>query len=872
MNLTPVRLENYVPLPYLISTAHLTFWLAPNLTRVESSLVVRPSPSWNGDALHLTGENLELLSVHIDGKLSDITPDGDTLVIPSFNSVQTIKITTAIAPQLNTELDGLYWVNGTFCTQNEPEGFRKITYFLDRPDNLTVFTTTLIAPESDYPILLSNGNLSESIRQPDGHLQVTWTDPYPKPSYLYAVVAGKFDVIQDHFVTSSGRSILLEIYSELGYSNRCTYAMGALQRAMAWDEVHYGREYDLDRFMIVAIDSFNMGAMENKGLNIFNSAYILADPRTATDTDYMNIEGVVAHEYFHNWTGNRVTCRDWFQLTLKEGLTVYRDQEFSADTNSRGVKRISDVRIMKESQFTEDAGPMSHPIQPKTYLEINNFYTSTVYNKGAEVIRMMALLAGNTGFREGTDLYFERHDGQAVTTENFIRAIEDAAGIDLTLFRRWYHQAGTPEVTVTPEFSGTQLTHFRFDQKCQVAPDGSQPAPFVIPIKMGLYQPDGQAISFSINSGPLQNETTVILTDSTHRVSIQSQELSPTPSLLRNFSAPVRISYPYSESQFITLLGHDSDPINKCDAAQKLFEGTILRHYNSPESMAISAEMGASIRRVITDTRLDPAVAASCLQIPSINHLLDQVDEFPIESIVSAQKAFTALISDQFLPEIRDRYHALRDDSDYAPTPSQIARRRLKNTLLSLVSESPEGAHMAESQFNTATNMTDLFAGLVAAINSPTNDDLRETCVNQFFDDWKSEPLVINKWLAAQAARSQPGTLGTVVRLMNHPIYNRLVPNQFRALVGTFSNNLPHFHRKDGTGYQYVAQQLIELDPYNPQIAARVALAFQRTARCDLHRRVTIDQILASILIQPGISKNLYEVVSKIKGSYNLTQ
>ncbi len=872
MNLTPVRLESYTPLPYLINTAHLTFQLDPNRTLVESILVVEPSPSWNGEPLHLTGENIELLSVHIDGEITTPATEGDTLVIPSFNSIQTIKIVTAIAPKLNTELDGLYWTNGTFCTQNEPEGFRKITYFLDRPDNLTVFTTTLIAPEVDYPYLLSNGNLSSSIRKPNGDLHVTWTDPFPKPSYLYAVVAGKFDVIQDQFTTTSGRTVLLEIYSDPGYSDRCTYAMGALKRAMAWDEIRYNREYDLDRFMIVAIESFNMGAMENKGLNIFNSAYILADPRTATDTDYMNIEGVVAHEYFHNWTGNRVTCRDWFQLTLKEGLTVYRDQEFSADTNSRGVKRISDVKLMKESQFTEDAGPMSHPIQPKTYLEINNFYTSTVYNKGAEIIRMMALLSGPAGFRSGTDLYFERHDGHAVTTEDFVRAIEDGAGIDLTLFRRWYHQARTPEVTVTPEFSGTTLTHLRFEQSCQVAPDGHKPAPFVIPIAIALYTPDGQEISFSVDSGPRQNENTVILADSSKTVSIQSEESSVIPSLLRNFSAPVRIKYPYTESQFITLLGHDTDAVNKCDAAQQLFESTILRHHQSPESMTLSDDMAHAIQKVITDIQLDPAVAAACLQIPSINHLLDQVSGFPIEAVARAQKTFISVVSTHFLPDILRRYQSLHTDTDYAPSPSQVERRRLKNTLLALLSECPEGAQLAESQFHSANNMTDLFAGLVAVINTPNTQTVQEKYINQFFQNWQTEPLVINKWLAAQAASTQSTTFERVTHLLSHPTYNRLVPNQFRALVGTFANNLPHFHRYDGLGYQWVAQQITELDPYNPQIAARIALSFQRTARCDLSRRIIIDRILSTILSQPKISKNLYEVVSKIKGSYNLTQ
>jgi len=872
MTPTPVRLEDYHPLPYLIDHVHLTFQLDPDRTVVQSVMSVRPSSHWDGTPLRLVGENLELISVTFgqEGLIPII--DNGYLVIPPFQSPTELTIVTAISPRKNTELDGLYWVNGTFCTQNEPEGFRKITYFLDRPDNLSTFTTTLIAPIEDYPSLLSNGNFVDTATYDDDTHSVTWHDPFPKPSYLYAVVGGKFDVIQDTFTTSSGRSVLLQIYSDPGYAGRCAYAMEALKRSMAWDEVAYGREYDLDRFMIVAIDSFNMGAMENKGLNIFNSAYILADPRTATDTDYMNIEGVVAHEYFHNWTGNRITCRDWFQLTLKEGLTVYRDQEFSADTNSRGVKRIGDVRLMKEVQFVEDAGPMSHPIQPKTYLEINNFYTSTVYNKGAEVIRMMALLAGKSGFRAGTDLYFARHDGQAVTTEDFIRAIEDGANIDLATFRRWYHQAGTPHVTVTPLVSDSQITGLQFEQTPPPNAEGKCLEPFVIPIVIAMVPPDAPPTSFQIDNSELAPENTVILDTPQKTVRLTPQPTTCVPSLLRGFSAPVHLDYPYTESDLVTILKNDTDPVTICDAAQRLYDSAILSQYQKNSPVVISDTFKSALNRLITDSTIDPAVAAICLQVPSISHLMDQVSDFAIEAIFTTQRRLIATLATEFSDELVTRYHTLTTTAPYAPSPDQIGARRLQNTLLSILSDTQVGGNLALIQFQTAQNMTDSFAALVAIINGAIDSDRRAHCVSEFFEQWKSEPLVINKWLAAQASGTHETTLATVQALTSHPIYNRLVPNQFRALVGTFSANMPHFHDRSGSGYHWVANQILELDPHNPQIAARIALSFQRTARCDIDRRRIVDEILTTILNRKTLSKNVFEVVSKIKGSYNLAQ
>ena len=861
-----ILIEDYKELPYLIPETNLTVYLHPSQTRVINCMTIEPSPHWDNQPLRLNGEQITFGSISCEVDSIEWKLVNDELIISPFSNRRTITVETIISPITNTELDGLYFVKDTYCTQNEPEGFRKITYFYDRPDNMSRFTTTVIADKGQFPYLLSNGNPVASTELDNNRHSVTWVDPFPKPSYLFALVAGNFDVIEDQFTTMSGRNILLQIYSDRGVGDRCHYAMESLKRAMAWDEQQYGREYDLDRFMIVAIDSFNMGAMENKGLNIFNSAYILADPKTATDADYMNIEGVVAHEYFHNWTGNRITCRNWFQLTLKEGLTVYRDQEFSSDMNSRGIKRIADVRTLKEAQFTEDAGPMAHPIQPKSYIEINNFYTSTVYNKGAEIIRMMALIAGTTGYRRGTDIYFDRYDGQAVTTEDFVTSIEEGASIDLTQFRRWYHQAGTPHVTVTPIYEGPRLRGLTFDQTCRDTPETTKKLPFVIPISLQFYTPSGAACVVTIDSGEPSTQPIVILTTTTQSISISTESEIFSTSIFQNLSAPVTYDYPYSTEQLAHLLSYDCDPVNRFDSSQKLYESLLI----SDGDMTVSPSLDNAIARLIADPSIDPALAAACLQFPTLNRLLELTPTFDIERLTDNRRKLFQWVAQKFHTLIHDRYLLLHPVDDYKPTAEQIGNRRLRNTLLSLLSElSPDTAWI---QFQTASNMTDQLAALSALLNTPAESDKSLEAVERYFAQWQHEPLVVNKWFTVQASSSHGSTPARVEVLRNHPKFDRLIPNQFRALVGSFAQNLPHFHCPSGRGYQWVGQQIRDLDPHNPQIAARVALAFQRAARCDYSRQTKIDAVLTEILDTPGISKNLFEVVSKIKGSYNLSQ
>ncbi len=870
-----VHLKDYRPPEYLIDRAELSFELDVEATVVTASLALRRNPAavrGDGD-LRLDGEQLELERIAIDGRElvpSDYRLDGDSLLLHRVPDRFRLETRVRIHPGLNTALEGLYRSGDMLCTQCEAEGFRRITFFLDRPDVMARFSTTLVADKARYPVLLSNGNPGERRELPDGRHLVRWEDPFPKPSYLFALVAGRLEAVRDSYRTVSGREVSLNIYVEPENLDKCDHAMRSLKKAMAWDEERYGREYDLDVYNIVAVSHFNMGAMENKGLNIFNAKYVLARPDTATDADFEGIEGVIAHEYFHNWTGNRITCRDWFQLSLKEGFTVFRDQEFSADMGSREVKRIEDVRVLRARQFAEDAGPLAHPVRPESYIEINNFYTATVYEKGAEVVRMQANLLGPEQFRRATDLYFERHDGQAVTTEDFVRCMEDASGRDLTQFRRWYSQAGTPEVSARGEYRAADRTYvLTVRQQTPPTPGQSVKQPLHVPLAVGLLDESGNDLALRL-AGEEQARApgTRVLElcaaeQEFHFVDVPSR---PIPSLLRGFSAPVKLHVDYSDEDLMFLMAHDSDGFNRWDAAQKLAERLLLALVADPATPVPEGFLDA-FRRALTDGSVDPALRAEVLSLPSETYLGDQMATVDVVGIHRAREALKARIGNALRHDLLALYEKCRDDGPYQLTPEAIGRRALKNLCLDYLMQGADtqARALCSAQFEAGRNMTDVIAALRLLANA--GGEAGEAALATFYDEWRGDQLVLDKWFAIQATGRREDTPDRVRRLLAHPDFTLTNPNRVRSLVGAFCMGNPvHFHAADGAGYRFLRERVLELDPLNPQIASRLLQSLVQWRRFDPDRQALMRAELQQILDVEELSRDLFEVASRALG------
>ena len=864
---TIYRKDYQVP-DFLINELYLDFQLNANDCVVTAKSVFSRHPDASGscEELFLNGENLELLSVAVNG---DPLPkdqyriEKEGLVLLNMKDDFVLEIGTRIYPDKNTALEGLYRTSGNFCTQCEAEGFRKITYYLDRPDVMARFTTRIEANRIDCPVMLSNGNLvEEGAVGNDRHFAV-WEDPFPKPCYLFALVAGDLVFLQDSFTTRSGRVVDLRIYVEERNADKCDHAMISLQKSMAWDEEVFGLEYDLDTFMIVAVDDFNMGAMENKGLNVFNSKYVLASQETATDQDYLGIEGVIGHEYFHNWTGNRVTCRDWFQLSLKEGLTVFRDQEFSSDMNSRSIQRIEDVRILRNFQFREDSGPMAHPVRPDSYVEINNFYTVTVYNKGAEVIRMMHTLLGPEKFRKGIDLYFERHDGQAVTCDDFVSAMATASGFDLEQFKRWYSQSGTPELTVSEEWDESCKQYsVTISQTCLSTPsqDHKDKKAFHIPISVGLLDACGKDLASKNQMLELQSpEETFTFTDLDEK---------PVISLLRGFSAPVKVNSWQDREQLAFLMAHDSDPFNRWDAAFRLSESVILElttSFQKGEKPTLDQLLIDAVKEILNDTESDTALLGMTLTLPEESYLAQQMDVVDPDAIHLARNFIRRELLNVLQAEFRTVWENNKTDTAYSLSPEAMGKRRLKNVCLSylLCGDKPPQADidLALTQYRNGNNMTDTIAVLQAFSHCDIPERLE--LFEDFYQKWRDDVLVMDKWLILQASSSLSSTLESVKSLMAHPAFSISNPNKVRSLIGAFGANHFSFHNANGEGYTFLADQIIELDSKNPQIASRLTTPFSTWRRYDTERQNLMKGELQRIAGQKGLSGDVYEMVKR---------
>jgi len=872
----PVRLADYQPTAYLIETVDLVFELGAKDTRVKSRLGIRRNPAVaeRGAALHLDGEALELMSLALDGEplganRYQLKPEGG-LILADVPDAFTLDVETRIAPQSNTALSGLYVSGGNFCTQCEPEGFRRITYFIDRPDVMARYTTTITAEKGRYPVLLANGNPVERGDIDARRHWAKWVDPHPKPSYLFALVAGDLVAVEDRFTTLSGKEVALAIWVRRGDEDKCGHAMASLKKAMRWDEEVFGLEYDLDVFNIVAVSDFNMGAMENKGLNIFNTRYVLAKPETATDADYQNIESVIAHEYFHNWTGNRVTCRDWFQLSLKEGLTVFRDQEFSADQGSRAVRRIGDVRMLRAMQFPEDDGPLAHPVRPNSYIRIDNFYTPTVYNKGAELVRMIHTLLGRDGFRRGMDLYIRRHDNQAVTIEDFVAAMQDASGVDLGQFKRWYEQAGRPEITIEDRWDkATKSYELSIAQKAPPTPGQAEKLPMLIPLAMGLLGPDGAELPTRLEDEAESQDGTRVITLAEARESFRFVDVPgpPVPSLLRGFSAPVKLKdVPLERLKFLAI--NDPEPFARWEAGQQVATYVLLDGIEACRSgvgpAPLDPDLVTALRRILADAERDPAFAAEALTLPSEAFLADQVAVVDVDAIHATRESARVELGRALSMELASAYVALADTGPYQIEGAAIGRRALRNTCLAYIAaaDAERGATLAKAQFETRANMTDVLAALtvLADLDRPE----RPAALARFYAAWSRDELVIDKWFALQARSSLPGTPDRVRELTMHPAFERKNPNRVRALVGAFAQgNQIRFHDASGAGYAFLADEVITLDPINPTTAARLVQPLGAWRRHNPARQALMQRQLERVLATANLSKNTYEMASK---------
>ncbi len=883
----PTRLADYRPPEFLVNTVNLVFDLGEAETGVASHLTLHRNPlaASGSAALHLDGDELELVALALDGRPlapADYRREADgALVVPQVPDSFALDIHTCIAPERNTALSGLYISGGNFCTQCEPEGFRRITYFPDRPDVTARYTVTIRADKARFPVLLSNGNPAGRGdlpgELPDGRHWARWVDPHPKPSYLFALVAGDLVAVEDRFTTRSGRAVKLAIWVRRGDEDKCGHAMASLKKAMRWDEEAFGLEYDLDVFNIVAVSDFNMGAMENKGLNIFNTRYVLAQPESATDTDYQGIETVIAHEYFHNWTGDRVTCRDWFQLSLKEGLTVFRDQLFSADQGSPAVCRIGNIRTLRAAQFPEDAGPLAHPVQPQSYLRIDNFYTATVYNKGAELIRMMHTLLGKEGFRRGMDLYIERHDNQAATIGDFLAAMRDGGGVDLDGFALWYAQAGTPEITVEGRYD-PQAHSYELNVATRVPPTPGQPdkRPMPIPLAVGLIGPNGDELPTRLDGEPAAHAGTRVLVARHERQVFRFVDVPapPVPSLLRDFSAPVKLQgVPLDRLKFLAI--HDTDPVARWDAGQQVATRVLLdrveahRRGRAEDPMpSLDADLVAALRQTLADADRDPAFAAEVLTLPSETALAEEMAVVAVEAIHAVRENARAALAGALAGPLALAYRRLADPGPYCIDGVAIGRRALRNVCLFYLAalDRASGARLAKAQFDDGANMTDVLAALAVLIDIDGPE--RRAALDAFYRRWEADPLVIDKWFALQARSALPGTIEAVRVLTTHPAFTRANPNRLRALIGTFAQANPlHFHAASGEGYALLADEVLALDKANPTTAARLVQPLGQWRRYDMARQGLMRAQLDHILATPGLSPNTYEMVAKSLGA-----
>lgn len=847
------RLADYIVPDFLIDTVDLHFTLRSENTSVINTMTVRR----NGEhdrALELDGEGLTLLSVKIDQEQVEAQSTVDGLVIATDKDQFTLEIETECNPSANTSLEGLYLSAGTYCTQCEAEGFRKITYFLDRPDVMSIYDVTIVAEKSAYPYLLSNGNCIDSGDLENGYHWVKWQDPYRKPCYLFALVAGDFDLVEDSYITKSGRNVALQLFVDKGNAYRGQHALDSLKKSMAWDERVFNLEYDLDIYMIVAVDFFNMGAMENKGLNVFNSKYVLADPKSATDEDYFNIESIIAHEYFHNWTGNRVTCRDWFQLSLKEGLTVFRDQQFSSDMSSPISNRINQIKVIREHQFAEDAGPMSHPIRPEEVIEMNNFYTVTVYDKGAEVIRMMHTMLGQPGFAKGMALYFERHDGQAVTCDDFVNAMQDANGVDLSLFKRWYSQAGTPELVITEQYDPKSQRYQVNIKQCHRATANQT-------IKQDLHIPLSYEILDVSSKSEVLKEGVLDFTENEKDIVIEGCKEKPLPVFLRNFSAPVKLVFEQQEDELLQVMLNSTDGVARWDASQRLYSKLIWQQVDNSDE-----DVSGFIQDIATELTIDKdadySLLSELLTLPTFETLVEQRTSIDIDSLLLARKNVEGLLSKALQPQMTHLYHAIKP-RDYRYETVEAQKRRIRNLCLWHMANASDGrAIELETHYNSADNMTDRLAVLKALRD--TNIPLFDTYMANFENEWRDDVLVLDKWFALHAGANREDILSILPLLTSHRKFSFDNPNRVRSVVGTFAfYNVENFHKKDGSGYRYVADNIIQLNNINPQVAARIITPLLNWSRFDQSRQEQLRLQLARIAETENLSKDLYEKVSK---------
>ena len=868
-----IRLKDYLPPAWLVETVHLDIALHPTQTKVRAKLAFKPNPQSAAAPLVLDGDGLSLISLKLDGAplpAANFVASPNQLTIPQPpNGAFTLEIETLVDPSANTQLSGLYRSSNTYCTQCEAEGFRRITYFPDRPDVMAVYTTRIEADRQEAPVLLANGNLVESGPLSDGRHFAVWHDPHPKPSYLFAMVGGDLACVEDKFRTMSGRDVTLRVYVEHGKQDRCAYAMDSLKRSMRWDEEAFGREYDLDIFMIVAVSDFNMGAMENKGLNVFNDKYVLASAATATDADFAHVEAVIAHEYFHNWTGNRITCRDWFQLCLKEGLTVFRDQEFSSDMRSRPVKRISDVRNLRAAQFIEDSGPLAHPVRPEAYKEINNFYTATVYEKGSEVVRMVQTLIGKDTFRAGMDLYFQRHDGEAATVEQFIQCFADASGRDMSQFMRWYSQAGTPQVTVSGTYDATRKT-YELTARQTLAPTPGQPTkePMVIPLVTGLVGKDGNDLPLTLAGGEAVERGVLVLTEPVQSFEFTGIAERPILSINRGFSAPIKLVTDLSNDDLAFLAAHDSDPFNRWQSLQTISMRLLIENVaaiRAGKPPRSDDRLMVALAALLENPALEPAFVALALVPPAEGDIAREIgSDIDPDAIFKARAALRREIGTRLEATLSTLYERLTVPGGYTPDATSAGRRALRNVVLDLMAAGGDAHALARAarQYDAADNMTDRIAALTTLALHEGPD--RERALDDFYKRFDGDALVIDKWFSLQAMLPQPGTLDRVRELTRHPAFSFGNPNRVRALIGAFAmSNVTQFNRADGAGYDFLAETLLTLDPRNPQVAARMATAFRTWRTLEEGRRAKAEAALKRVKEGGQLSRDLADIVER---------
>jgi aminopeptidase N len=872
-----IYLSDYRVPDFCIDKTHLLVHIDDEVTTVTSTLHMRRNPDSEAQSAPLVLHGVELDLVHIFLDEQELHQPAfslckESLTVHNVPDAFVLRSVVHIKPQHNTSLEGLYKSATMYCTQCEAEGFRKITYYLDRPDVMSVFTTRIEAPAARYPVLLSNGNPVASGNNDTGWHWVEWHDPFPKPAYLFAMVAGDLSVREDSFTTCSGRDVAIKLYVEPKDLDKCDHAIDSLKRSMRWDEEVYGREYDLDIFMIVAVDDFNMGAMENKGLNIFNTSCVLANPRTTTDAAFQRVEAVVAHEYFHNWSGNRVTCRDWFQLSLKEGFTVYRDSEFSADMGSRAVKRIDDVSFLRTAQFAEDAGPLAHPVRPASYIEISNFYTLTVYEKGAEVVRMINTLIGPDMFRRGSDLYFDRHDGCAVTCDDFVAAMEDISGKDLSQFKRWYSQAGTPHVSASGHYDAQAKTYtLTLAQSSLPSPGQAEKEPFHIPVHTALIGEGGE-LSCRLEGDNVEGTDWVLeLTNPQQTFVFHGVNEAPVPSLLRGFSAPVKLSFPYTQPELRFLMTRDGDPFNRWEAGQNYalqIIHSLLEDYAAGRALQLDAAFVAAFADLLDNKSLDDAFLARMILLPSEAYIAETCEVVDVHAIHTVRQFIRRTLANKLRAKWLAIYHGRRMQNAYEPSAQAIAQRSLVNTALAYLMADDQYAEvdLCYQQFNDANNMTDQFAALSCLVNSGAahEDGAAAEALEQFYRQWSHEPLVVNMWLSVQAGEATPGALARVKKLLDHSAFDAKNPNKLRAVIAVFAGQNPtNFHAVDGEGYAFLADRVIALNKVNPQIAARLVVPLTKWRRYPEASQRLMRAALERILAVDELSKDIFEIVSK---------